>query len=83
MSVSFVSSNGIVRLNDRSGHLRGWIDSKAELGLLPVVDGEALEEEGAEAAPGPTPDAVEAEESLQRSCCRWAMGGAGQRQIPL
>jgi hypothetical protein len=40
--------NGVVWLNDGSGDLRRWVDGEAELGLLSVIDGESLEEEGSE-----------------------------------
>merc|ERR1719201_1607551 len=57
--------HGIVRLNDSGGDLRGRVDGEAELGLAAVVDGEALEEEGAEAGAGATANSVEDEEALE------------------
>ena len=46
--------HGVVGLDDRGGHLGGGVDGETELGLLAVVDGEALEEERAEAGAGTT-----------------------------
>merc|ERR1719201_1563684 len=40
--------HGVVRLDDSGGDLGGRVDGEAELGLAAVVDGQALEEEGAE-----------------------------------
>lgn len=48
--------NGVVGLNDGSGDLRGGIDGESELGLLSVVDGESLEEEGSQSGTGTTSD---------------------------
>merc|ERR1719224_234846 len=57
--------HGVVRLNDSGGDLRGRVDGEAELGLAAVVDGEALEEEGAEAGAGAAANSVEDEEALE------------------
>ena len=57
--------NGVVRLNDGSGDLRGRIDGEAELGLLSVVDGESFEKEGSESGTGSTSDGVEHKEALE------------------
>ena len=57
--------HGVVGLDDRGGHLGGGVDGEAELGLLAVVDGEALEEERAEAGAGTTADGVEDHETLE------------------
>merc|ERR1739838_1014530 len=40
--------HGVVRLNDGGGDLGGGVDLEANLGLLAVVNGDALEDEGAE-----------------------------------
>jgi hypothetical protein len=37
--------DGVVRLDDRRGDLRGGVHGELELGLLAVVDGEALEQQ--------------------------------------
>merc|ERR1719502_2591024 len=59
--------HGVVGLNDSSGDLGGGVDGEAELGLAAVVDGEALEEEGAEAGAGTATNSVEDEEALEAS----------------
>merc|ERR1711937_32225 len=53
--------------SDVGGDLWGWVDGEAELGLLAVVDGESLEEEGTETGTGTTTDGVEDEEALETS----------------
>lgn len=40
--------NRVVGLNDGSGDLRRGVDGEAEFGLLSVVNGESLEEEGSQ-----------------------------------
>ena len=57
----------VVGLNDGGGDLRRGVDGEAELGLLTVVDGKSLEEEGAETGTGTTTDGVEDEETLETS----------------
>merc|ERR1719265_1945980 len=57
--------DGVVRLNDGGRDLRRRVDGVAELGLLAVVDGEALEEEGTKAGASATTDGVEDHEALK------------------
>ena len=57
--------DGVVRLDDGVGDLGGWVDSESELGLLSVVYGESLEEEGSESGTGSTTDGVEDHEALE------------------
>jgi len=59
--------DGVVWLNNGGGDLRGWVDGEAELGLLAVIDGESLEEEGSETGTGTSTDGVEDEEALETS----------------
>jgi len=59
--------HGVVWLNDGGGDLWGWVDGESELGLLSVVDGESLEEEGSETGAGTTTNGVEDEEALETS----------------
>jgi hypothetical protein len=59
--------NGVVGLNDGSRDLRGREDSETQLGLLAVVNGQALQEEGAETRASTTTDSVEDEETLETS----------------
>lgn len=57
--------NGVVGLNDGGRDTRSRIDSKLELGLLAVVGGEALKEEGTETGTRTTTEGVEDEEALK------------------
>jgi len=59
--------DGVVWLNNSGGDLWGWVDGETELGLLTVIDGESLEEEGTETGSGTTTDGVEDEETLETS----------------
>jgi len=59
--------HGVVGLNNGGGDLRGWVDGETELGLLTVVDGESLEEEGTKTGSGTTTNGVEDEETLETS----------------
>jgi hypothetical protein len=59
--------DGVVWLNNGSGDLRSWVDSKLKLGLLAVVNGEALHEEGGETGTGTTAEGVEDQEALKTS----------------
>ena len=55
----------VVRLNNGAGELRRGIDAELELGLLAVVGGEFLQEEGSETRSGSTTKGVEDEEALE------------------
>jgi len=57
----------VVGLDDGGGDLRGWVDGETELGLLSVIDGKSLEEEGTKTGSGTTTDGVEDQESLETS----------------
>jgi len=57
----------VVGLNDGGGHLGGGVHGETELGLLAVVDGESLEEEGSETGTGTATNGVEDEETLETS----------------
>jgi len=59
--------HGVVGLNDGGGDLGRGVDGEAELGLLAVVDGESLQEEGTETGAGTTTNGVEDEEALEAS----------------
>jgi len=59
--------DGVVRLNDGGGDLRGGVDGESELGFLSVIDGESLEEEGSETGTGTATNGVEDEETLETS----------------
>ena len=59
--------DGIVGLNHSSGHLRGRVDGELKLGLLAIVNREALHEQRGESRASATSKGVEDEESLE-SC---------------
>jgi len=61
------AEDGVVGLNDGRGNLGRGVHGEAELGLLAVVDGETLEEEGAQAGASSSTDGVEDEETLETS----------------
>jgi hypothetical protein len=62
-------------------YLRGRIDTELELGLLPVVDGEALHEQGSEPRPSASTEGVKDEESLEPSALVSQLPNAVQHQI--
>ena len=57
----------VVGLDDGGRDLRGRVDGETELGLLAVINGKSLEEEGSETGTGTTTDGVEDEETLETS----------------
>ena len=59
--------DGVVGLNDGGGDLGGWVDGESKLGLLAVIDGKSLEEEGTETGAGTATNSVEDEETLETS----------------
>merc|ERR1719420_1775701 len=57
--------DGVVGLNHRGGNLRSRVDGELQLGLLAVVHGESLHQEGGEAGASTATEGVEDEESLE------------------
>ena len=55
----------VVWLDNGGSGLWGWVDTELELGLLAVVDREALHEEGSETRSGSTTEGVENQETLE------------------
>ena len=55
-------------------YLGGGVDAELQLGLLSVVHGDALHQQGGEPGPGAAPEAVEHEEALE--------AGAAVGQLP-
>lgn len=55
----------VVWLNDGGGGLWGWVDAELQLGLLAVVDRQALHKEGTETRSGSTTEGVENQETLE------------------
>jgi len=59
--------NGVVGLNHSSGDLRGRVNRELKLGLLAIVDREALHEKRSETGTGTTSKGVEDKETLKTS----------------
>ncbi len=59
--------DGVVGLYYSCGDLWGRVDGELQLGLLAVVDGETLHQQGCEARAGTTAEAVKDEETLKTS----------------
>jgi hypothetical protein len=57
--------DGVVWLNDRSRCLRSRVNAELELALLPVVDRQALHQQGAETRARTTAERVEDQEALE------------------
>ena len=57
--------DGVVWLDDGGGDLWGGVDGEFELGLLAVVNGETLHQEGGETGTGTATEGVEDEETLK------------------
>eukprot|EP00054_Salpingoeca_dolichothecata_P031339 m.263169 g.263169 ORF g.263169 m.263169 type:complete len:467 (+) comp26822_c0_seq1:96-1496(+) len=57
--------DGVVGLDNSGGHLRGGVDGKLELGLLAIVNRQALHEERSETGSCATTEGVEDEETLE------------------
>ena len=62
-------------------HLRRGIDGESKLGLLAVVDGQALEEQGPEAGAGPATDGVEHQETLEPGAVVGELADAVEAQV--
>jgi hypothetical protein len=57
----------VVRLNHSGANLGGWVDGETKLGLAAIVNGQALQKEGAQSRAGAATDSIEAEEALKTS----------------
>ena len=55
----------VVWLDDGGGDLWGGVDGELQLGLLAVVNGETLHQEGGESGSGTTTEGVEDQETLE------------------
>jgi hypothetical protein len=73
--------DGVVGLDDGGGDLGGGVDGEAELGLLAVIDREALEEEGTKTGTGTTTDGVEDEEALETSAVVSKLADAVEAEV--
>ena len=59
------AQNSIVRLDDSGGDSWGRVDGELELGLLAVIGGKALKQEGAETGSSSATERVEDQEALE------------------
>jgi hypothetical protein len=75
------SEDGVVWLNNSGGDLRSWVDSKLELGLLAVVDGEALHEKRSETGTCTTTEGVEDQETLKTSALIGKLANAVKNEV--
>jgi len=77
---SMGGEDGIVRLHDGCGDLRGWVHAESELGLLAVIDRKTLEEESTKTGAGTTSYGVEEHEPLEASAlvCELAQAIKGE-----
>ena len=57
----------VVWLDDGGGDLWGGVDGELQLGLLAVVNGETLHQEGSETGTGTTTEGVEDQETLKNT----------------
>ena len=73
--------DGVVGLHYSSRHLGSWVDGKLQLGLLAVVHGQPLHEQGGEAGSGATTKGVEDEEALETSALISQLPDPVQNQV--
>merc|ERR1719471_1970949 len=59
--------DGVVGLNHGGGHLGSRVDGELQLGLLAVVHGETLHQQGGESGSNSTTEGVEEKETLETS----------------
>ena len=71
----------VVRLNNRGGDLRRWVDSEPELGLFPIVDREPLKEKRSKTRPSSSTNSVEDKEALKTSTVISELSDTVQAQI--
>jgi len=71
----------VVRLDDRGRDLGRRVDGEAQLGLLAVVDRQALQQQRAEARAGATADGVEHQEALQARAVVGQLADAVQGEV--
>jgi hypothetical protein len=57
----------IVRLNNSSRDLRGWIDSESQFGFLSIINRKSFQKKGTKTRSSTTSDGIENQESLESS----------------
>ena len=65
------SQDSIIRLNDSSSYLWGWVDGEFKLWFLSVINRQTFHEEGGESRSGTTTERVEEKKTLKS----WALVG--------
>ena len=80
-SVNAMATYRVVGLDNGGGHLGRGVHGEAELGLLAVVDGQALQQQGTQTGTGTTTDGVEDQEALQTSAVVSQLADAVQAQV--
>jgi len=75
------TQHGVVGLDDGGGNLGAAPDGEGDLGLLAVVDGEALEEQATETGTGTATNGVEKHEALETSAVVSQLANAIEDQI--
>merc|ERR1712195_159340 len=73
--------HGVVWLDNSGGHLGGWVHAESELGLLTVIHGKTLQEQGAEAGSGATANSVEHHEALETGALVRKLTEAVEREV--
>jgi len=71
----------VVRLNNSGGHLRAGVHGETELGLLAVVNRQALQQEAAKTRAGTTANGVEHEEALETSALIGELANAVEYKV--
>jgi hypothetical protein len=71
----------VVWLNHRGRDLGGWVHSEPKLGLLAVINRQALQEEGAKARSRSSTNSVEDEEALETSAVVCKLPDAIKAQV--
>eukprot|EP00955_Chlamydomonas_euryale_P116152 366399-Chlamydomonas_euryale.AAC.58 len=71
----------VVRLHDSCRHLGRRVHGEGQLGLLAVVNRQALQQQGAQARAGATTDGVEHQEALQASALVCQLTDAVEGQV--
>ena len=71
----------VVRLNNGGGHLWRGIHRESELGLLAVVNGQALEKKGPKTGASATTNGIEDKEALKTSAVVGKLADAVEAQV--
>jgi len=75
------AQHGVVGLHHDGGDLGGGVHGELDLGLLAVVDGQTVQQQGAEAGAGAAAEGVEDHEALQTRAVVRQLARAVQHQV--